>query len=125
MAAMSRFQSSVSSRGISALLLFLVPSAAYLYTYPQPNIFYAIVVLLHAVAGCIAVVMLAVVLLRLLRTGPVVSRMGWLLVAVGAVLGLALIKIGTSRSEWNWLYLHIVLSIAGVGFLLAGWAGKK
>jgi Flp pilus assembly protein TadD len=125
MAAMSRFQSSVSSRGISALLLFLVPSAAYLYTYPQPNIFYAIVVLLHALSGCIAVVILAVVLLRLLRTGTLVSRVGWLLVALGAVLGLALIKIGTSRPEWNWLYLHIVLSLAGVGFLLADWAGKK
>src|ERR1700730_12846293 len=125
MAAMSRFQSSVSSRGCSALLLFLVPSAAYLYTYPQPNIFYAIVVLLHALSGCIAVVILAVVLLRLLRTGTLVSRVGWLLVALGAVLGLALIKIGTSRPEWNWLYLHIVLSLAGVGFLLADWAGKK
>src|SRR5437899_2371226 len=115
---MSRFQSSASSRGISALLLFLVPSAAYLYTYPQPNIFYAMVVLLHALAGSIAGVMLPVVLLRLLRTGTLVSRVGWLLVAVGAFVGLALIKIGTVRSEWNWLYLHIVLSLAGVGFLL-------
>ena len=36
-----------------------------------------------------------------------------------------LIKIGTPRYEWNWLYLHIILSLAGVGLLLAQWAGKR
>jgi Tfp pilus assembly protein PilF len=66
-----------------------------------------------------------VLLYRLLRTGPVGSRLGWALLAVGGVVGLALIRIGTSRAEWNWLYLHIVLSLAGVGLLLADWAGRR
>jgi Flp pilus assembly protein TadD len=125
MAEMSRFQSSVTFRGISALLLFQVGSAAYLYTDPQPTIFYAMIAMLHAVAGCIMTVILAFVLLRLLRTGTLVSRTGWLLVTVGGVLGLVLVKIGTSRPDWNWLYLHIILSLAGVGCLLADWAGKR
>jgi len=50
---------------------------------------------------------------------------GWILVAGGAFLGLILIRIGTPRSEWNWLYLHIILSLAGVGLLVATWAGKR
>ena len=40
-------------RALSWLLPFLVVSAAYLYTFPQPNIFYAGVVLLHALAGVV------------------------------------------------------------------------
>jgi len=33
------------------LVLFLAVSAAYLYSFPQPNLFYAAVVLLHALSG--------------------------------------------------------------------------
>jgi cytochrome c-type biogenesis protein CcmH/NrfG len=111
-------------RALAALLVLLVVSAAYLYTFPQPNVFYAGVVLLHALAGCIAALWLALLLARLLRNSTIVSRLGWTLVTAGGVVGLALIRIGTSRSEWNWLYLHIVLSLAGVGLLLADWAGR-
>ena len=39
--------------------------------------------------------------------------------AAGAVLGLILIKTGTPRTEWKWLYFHIVISLVGVGLLLA------
>jgi Flp pilus assembly protein TadD len=116
---------SSTHRAFAALLIFLVASAAYLYTFPQPNVFYAGVVLLHALAGCIATAWLIVLLYRLLRTGTVGSRLGWALLAVGGVVGLVLIRIGTSRAEWNWLYLHIVLSLAGVGLLLADWAGRR
>ena len=38
-------------RALPGLLIFLSVSAAYLYAFPQPNVFYAVVVLLHAVAG--------------------------------------------------------------------------
>ncbi len=51
---------SASSRAFSALLVFLVVSATYLYTFPQPNIFYAVIVLLHATTGVVAAVMLAI-----------------------------------------------------------------
>ena len=113
------------SRTLSWLIVFLVISAAYLYTFPQPNIPYAGVVLLHTLGGLIATALLAPALIRLLRAGSISSRLGWLLIAVGAVIGLVLIKTGTPRSEWNRLYLHIVISMAGVGLLLAGWLGSR
>jgi hypothetical protein len=85
------------------LFFLLMASAAYLYSFPQPTIFYPAVVLVHAIAGAIAFIALVVVLHRLLRGATVVSRLGWLLVAGGAVLGLVLIKTGTPRSAWNLL----------------------
>src|SRR5579863_7441733 len=113
------------ARALAWLVAFLTLSAAYLYTFPQPNIPYAGVVLLHAVAGVVAVILLIPALSRLLRTGSLSSRAGWLFLAAGAVVGLVLIKTGTSRSEWNKLYLHIVISLAGVGLLVAAWMGRR
>ena len=89
------------SRTLSWLIGFLVLSAAYLYTFPQPNIPYAGVVLLHVLGGLIATALLAPALARLARTGSISSRLGWVLIAAGAVIGLVLIKTGTPRSEWN------------------------
>src|SRR5580765_6807259 len=108
---------------LSWLIPFLFVSAAYPYTFPQPNIFYAGVVLLHAVGGALAAILLIPAFLRLMRTWSLSSRIGWLLIAAGAIIGLILIKTGTSRPEWNKLYLHIVISVAGVGLLIAGWWG--
>src|SRR5437660_7576883 len=116
---------SASSRAFSALLVFLVVSATYLYTFPQPNIFYAAIVLLHATIGVVAAVMLAIFFFRLLRNGGFGARAGWVLLAAGAVIGIVLIKTGTPRVEWNWLYVHILLSLAGVGILFADWAGNR
>jgi len=112
-------------RILSALIVFLTVSAAYLYTFPQPNIPYAGVVLLHAAGGLLASILLIPYLLRVFRYGTLTSRGGWLLVAVGAVIGLILIKTGTPRSEWSKLYFHIVISLAGVGLLAASWLGKR
>src|SRR6266705_3510350 len=116
---------SASSRAFSALLVFLVVSATYLYTFPQANIFYAVIVLLHATTGVVAAVMLAIFFFRLLRNGSFAARAGWVLLAAGAVIGIVLIKTGTPRVEWNWLYVHILLSLAGVGILFADWAGNR
>src|SRR6202158_4484650 len=112
-------------RALSWLVLFLAISAAYLYAFPQPNLFYAGMVLLHAAGGVLAAVFLVPMVFRLLRTGSLPSRVGWLLIAVGAVLGLILIKTGTPRMEWNKLYLHILTSLVGVGLLVAGWLCRR
>src|SRR5450631_2324234 len=112
-------------RALSWLVPFLVLSAAYLYTFPQPNILYAGVVLLHALGGVLVAILLVPVFVRLMRTGSFSSKLGWLLIAAGAILGLILIKTGTPRTEWNKLYLHIVISLAGVGLLIAGWLGQR
>ncbi|HSY93449.1 MAG TPA: hypothetical protein VK812_18955, partial [Candidatus Binatus sp.] len=113
-----------AGRALVWLVAFLAVSAGYLYTFPQPNIPYAGVVLLHALAGVFVAILLVPSLVRLMRSGSFSSRAGWLLIAAGAVLGLILIKTGTPRTEWNRLYIHIVTSLAGVGLLIAGWLGR-
>jgi Flp pilus assembly protein TadD len=112
-------------RALAWLLPFLAITAAYLYTFPQPNIFYACVVLLHALAGVVTAILLVAAAVRLLRDGNFLARAGWLLVAAGAVFGLILIKTGTPRTEWKWLYLHILVSLLGVGLLIAGKLGQR
>jgi len=114
-----------AGRALSWLLPFLVISAAYLYTFPQPNIFYAGVVLLHALGGVLTAILLIPAIFRVMRDGSFVVRAGWLLVAAGAVLGIILIKTGTPRTEWKWLYFHIVISLIGVGLLLADKLGRQ
>jgi hypothetical protein len=116
---------SFAGRALSWLVVFLVFSAFYLYAFPQANVFYACIVLLHTLTGVLLAVFLVPSLLRLLRTGSITSRAGWLLITVGAVVGLILIKTGTSRAEWNKLYLHILISMAGIGLLVAVWLGKR
>src|ERR1041385_7602903 len=110
-------------RALPRMLIFLFLSAIYLYAFPQANVFYAVVVLLHAVIGTIAVVYLALLFFRLMRNSNWVARSGWVLLLASAVLGVVLIRLGTSRSEWNWLYLHMVLALAGSSILFADWAG--
>jgi len=114
-----------AGRALSWLLPLLLLSAAYLYAFPQANVFYAGVVLLHALGGVVAAILFVPGLIRLLRNGSFLTRAGWLLVAAGAVLGLILIKTGTPKIEWKWLYLHIVISLAGVGLLIAGELGRR
>ncbi len=127
---MPRTEGYSGSRLLGGLIVFLVLSAAYLYAFPQPNVFYAGIVLLHAVAGVVATVLLLFFLFRLLRDSSVTSRLGWLLLLGGGILGCILIYTGTPRADWNWLYLHIILSLAGVGTLFAerrgerGWLGS-
>ena len=99
---MSRFFP--SQRVISGLLIFLSLSALYLYAFPQTNLFYPIIVLLHALAGVVAVGLLFVWLWRRLKNETFFGRVGWTLIVAGGILGLVLIKTGTPRAEWNWLY---------------------
>jgi Flp pilus assembly protein TadD len=119
------FLAKPADRPLLWLLLFLAVSAAYLYTFPQPTIFYAGVVLLHACGGILVTILLLLSLRRFLQQGTFYRRAGWLLLGVGAVLGVILIKVGTPRSEWKWLYLHIAISLAGVALLVADKLGRS
>jgi Flp pilus assembly protein TadD len=113
-------------RALPPLLIFLALSAAYLYAFPQANIFYAGIVLLHTLAGVFTAILLIRALYPRVRNGSVLARAGWLLTAIGSILGLILIKTGTARAEWRWLYLHILLSLIGVGLLIADkWARRE
>ena len=120
---MSQFR--VRERLFPTLLAFLFLSAIYLFAFPQPNIFYAGIVLLHVLGGVVAAVWLVPVLWRKLRAGLSLSTAAWMLLAAGAAVGIFLVYTGTPRSDWSWLYTHIILSVVAVAFLVASWAGKR
>ena len=118
------------NRALSLLIGFLVLSAIYLYAFPQANILYAGVVLLHAVAGVVASVLLLVWLARSLsslslRQGEPLVRIGMVVLFLGAIPGLALIYTGALRTEWTLVYLHIGLSFLGAGLLVAAQMGSR
>jgi len=106
-------------------LVLLALSAAYLYGFPSATITYAAIDLLHVAIGVLVFALLLVFLVPLLWAGTTVARMGWILLAAGTLLGMALIKIGTPHHLWNWLNLHIVLCVVGALLLLADWLRSK
>ncbi|MGA9528330.1 MAG: tetratricopeptide repeat protein [Terriglobales bacterium] len=110
---------------LRGLIYILVASAAYLYPFPQANLIYPAVVVIHVLAGIVAAIVGVVFAPRLLRQGNVVRKTGWLLLALGAALGLLLIYTGTAHSEFKWLYAHIILSILGLGCLLSELLGRR
>jgi Flp pilus assembly protein TadD len=120
-----RLKSLLGRRLVAPMLVFLFASAIYLYAFPQPNVTYAVVVLLHALVGLVATLYLVVLLVGLLRRASWPARIGWLATMAAAVLGVILIKLGALRSEWNLLYLHILLALAGCGLVFADWAGRR
>ena len=115
----------VIQRLLRVLVFFLLLTAVYLYPFPQANIIYPAVVLMHAFFGVVATILLIVTLVPLLREGNLVWKLGWILVAAGAVLGVVLIRTGTPHSEYRWLYAHIIACVAGSACLLAEWLGKR
>src|SRR5258708_1284334 len=117
---MSPTRSSVN-RALPQLIGFLVVSAVYLYAFPQANVFYAGVVLLHAIAGVVASVLLLLWLIRslFLRQGEPLVRVGMIFLFLGAIPGLALIYTGALRTEGTLVYVHIGMSFLGVGLIAA------
>ena len=104
---------------------FLAASAIYLYGFPQQNVFYAVIVLLHLLTGVAAAIVLLPFLGRILREGSWLGRGGWLLFLVGSALGFWLVHTGTIRSEWKWMYAHMVVCAAALAFLIAEFAGRR
>src|SRR5437660_10621531 len=108
-----------SKRWLSRGLVLLALSAAYLYGFPSATVTYAVADLLHVAIGTVVFLLLLVFLVQLLWTGTTIARFGWILLAAGTPLGMALIKIGTPHHLWNWLYAHIVLCVARTPLPLA------
>jgi Tfp pilus assembly protein PilF len=113
------------SRILSLLVGFLIASAIYLYAFPQANVFYAGVVLLHVVAGVVASILLLVWLVRSWRQGEPGVRVGMVCLFLGAIPGLALIYTGTLRTEWPLVYIHLGLSFLGAGLIAAARIGDR
>ncbi len=112
-------------RWLSRSLIALVASAVYLYAYPSATIYFGIVVLFHVAAGIVFSVLLGFTLFRLLGNEGLLARFGWILLAMGAILGITLIKIGTPSHLKSWLYAHIAMCMSGALCLLASWLASR
>jgi len=116
-------------RWLARILAALTLSAVYLYAYPSATIPYFVVDLLHVGIGIVLTILLPVFAGRLLRYESLLARLGWISLAVGTILGLLLIKIGTPLRLKPWLYAHIALCVLGMLFLATsrliskGWLG--
>lgn len=107
-------------RFLSVLILAL--TALYLYAFPTATISYAVTVLLHTGLGVLLTLGLVVYLFRGIgRDDQWLGRIAWVLMAAGALLGVALIYLGTSHRMNEWLYAHIALCSVGAVLLVAAW----
>ena len=105
-------------------VLALTVSAIYLYVWPAPNLFYAGMVLFHVGLG-VAFCFGALWLLPWVRRQSDIVKLGSVLFAIGAVLGLVLIKTGTDRAHFALLYSHIVVSTVAVAMITAYWFATR
>ena len=110
-------------RYLSVLVLAL--TAIYLYAFPTATLVYAAAVLLHTGLGVLLALGLLVYLFRGLSADAWLARSGWVLMAGGAVIGVALIYLGTSHRMNAWLYAHIALCSVGVVLLATEWMRER
>jgi Tfp pilus assembly protein PilF len=109
----------------SLSVLVLAVTAIYLYTFSTATIPYAGAVLLHTGLGVLVTAGLLVFLFRGLTKENWLTRCAWLLIAIGGVLGIALIFVGTSHRMDPWLYAHIVACSAGTVLLVSSWLAER
>src|SRR5258708_11489124 len=76
-------------------------------------------ILLHAFGGLVALLCLIWFCLRRLRETSWMARLGWIALTAGGLIGGALVRMGTTRQNAKWLFLHIGLCMAGVVLLAA------
>ena len=116
---------------LTLLLAALVLTAAYLFAWPTPTIFYYVVVGLHVGFGGAFILASLPAIARIARNSRLLGEAsrtacaGWIFVGLGAVSGAALVFTGTRRAEWDFLYAHILVCLAGIVLLLAAWRGKR
>jgi len=109
----------------SLSLLVLALTAIYLYAFPTATIVYAAAVLLHTGLGVVLTVGLAAFLFQGVSREQWLARVGWVLMAGGAALGMALIYLGTPHRLRAWLYAHILICSLGVVLLATTWIKER
>jgi len=110
-------------RLLSVLVLAL--TAIYLYAFPTATIVYAAAVLLHTGWGVVLTMGLAAFLFQGVGKEQWLPRVGWVLMAGGAALGVALIYLGTPHRLEVWLYAHILICSVGVVLLATTWIKER
>ncbi len=106
-------------RSLSVLVLTL--TAVYLYAFPTATLVYAGAVLLHTGLGVLVTLALGIFLVHELGSETALARLGWVLLAAGAVVGVALIYLGTPHRLRTWLYAHIATCTLGALLLAVAW----
>jgi len=114
-----------SQRLRTTLAVVLTLTGTYLYGFPSANAAYAIGILTHVVAGAGLALLLLPGVMRLFRGEPGDGRLGWLVTAIGAALGLALLKTGATLPFRPLVYTHIGVSTLGVVVLLSSWLRRR
>jgi tetratricopeptide (TPR) repeat protein len=112
-------------RAISILLALVSLTAAYIYAWPSATVLYFAAVILHVLGGAALLLLLVFMLRNIFRSAPPAKKIGWLLLTLGGILGVALIFTGTRRNEWPLLYAHIAACVAGAALVAACWAGRR
>src|SRR6267378_1027781 len=90
----------------NAMVVVLFLSAIWLYAFPAPTLTYAAMILLHAFGGLVALLCLIWFCLRRLRETSWIARLGWVALTAGGLIGGALVRMGTTRQNAKWLFLH-------------------
>ena len=107
-----------------ACLWFTALSGAYLYAFPGPNLFYIGLSLAHIGLGVIAV-LVAPFLIRKLQGLAALTKAGVILLVLGALAGVVVMIVGGTRPHLIYVYLHSILSFAGVLLLVAHWLRSR
>ena len=85
-------------RAVSALLGILFISACYVFAWPTASVPYFAAIVLHLVCGLALMALLIFALWPILRDSTPIAKIGWVLIALGGVLGVVLIF--TERGAW-------------------------
>jgi len=113
------------SRILKVLLAFLAVSAVYLYGFPGATLVYMAVVMLHVIAGVVTTFLLVPFLVRHFRNSNTRMRIAFLLLGPGAVLGLALMRTGSTRPHTTLFYAHILTTALAVTLMFWEWLERR
>ncbi|MGC1383591.1 MAG: tetratricopeptide repeat protein [Candidatus Acidiferrales bacterium] len=112
-------------RAVSALLAVSFLTAAYVFAWPSANVPYFAAIVIHLLGGVALLLLLLFAFAPIYRESSFETRVGWALIALGGLLGVALIFTGTRRADWPLLYVHIGACVAGGAFLASAWAARR